>query len=490
MDSRLRPTRISRRSALVTLSGVAAGAFLAACAPTASPANTPAAAPAAASAATATTAAAPASSGATLAPTPTTQPGVQGLPTPASGQSVITYWHNFGVGVGADAHLKQINAFLKANPKYAVDAQFVPTTAGTQLSDKLVAAISGGDPPAAARFDRFIVTSWAARGFLTELTDQAKRDGVTQDKFITEGWLEATWKGKVFAVPFDTDLRGLYYNKKQFTDAGLDPAKPPTTIDELDAMADKLVKKTGSKITQMGFIPWVQQGSLYTYGWIFGGEFYDRSKDVITLDHPQIIKALEWMVSYAKKYNVDTIDQYSQAFGNNEQIPFVSGLTSMVSDGDWEVSTFIKYMKPDMKDQWDVVPYPKAPGGPDQVTWGGGWATVVPKGAKDPDGGWALAKYLGTDSASTYSIDTTHIPVYLPVYDDLTKNKDKFDPRWTKFWPLRSVARFRPNLPVGQELWNAQTEAADLARHGKEEPAAVLQRLSKSVNDQYAKYKG
>jgi multiple sugar transport system substrate-binding protein len=146
-------------------------------------------------------------------------------------------------------------------------------------------------------------------------------------------------------------------------------------------------------------------------------------------------------------------------------------------------------MKPEMHDQWDVVPYPKAPGGPDQVTWGGGWSTVVPNGAKEVDGAWAFAKYLGTDAAAMYSIGTTHIPVFLPAYNDLEQNKSKFDPRWPKFWPLRNVARYRPNLPVGQELWNAQTQAADLARHGKEEPQAVLDRLNKSVNDAYAKYK-
>jgi len=136
-----------------------------------------------------------------------------------------------------------------------------------------------------------------------------------------------------------------------------------------------------------------------------------------------------------------------------------------------------------------VVPFPKADGGPDKVTWGGGWSTVVPKGAKEADGAWGLAKYLGTDAASVYSIDTTHIPVYLPAYDDLEKNKAKFDPRWVKFWPLKSVARFRPNLPVGQELGNAMSTAADLGRHLKEEPAPLLKRLSDDVNQAYAKYK-
>src|SRR5947207_2673944 len=83
----------------------------------------------------------------------------------------------------------------------------------------VVAAACGGDPPEAARFDRFIVTSWAGKGFLTDLTAKAQSDKVTQDKFIKEGWDEATYKSKLYAVPFDTDLRALYYNKKHFQEA-------------------------------------------------------------------------------------------------------------------------------------------------------------------------------------------------------------------------------------------------------------------------------
>jgi len=482
-------SRYSRRALIGAMGLATLGTVIAACgapaAPTAAPAK-PAEAPKPTEA--------PKAAEAPKAPTPTQVPQVI-VPTQApkpelkAGQKYLEYWHNFGAGVSLDVHMQQIADFEKANQTYRVDIQYVPTTAGTQLSEKLIAAITAGTPPAASRFDRFIVTSWAARGFCEDLTDLAKRDGVTQDKFIKEGWLEATWQGKVFAVPFDTDLRAIYYNKKHFREAGLDPDKPPATIAELEQAAEKLTQKEGGKYKRMGFVPWFRQGHTCLYGWMWGGEFYDREKNVVTLDHPKVAEALDWIVAYAKKYDVETMDSASQAYGVNEQDPFVTELVSMISSGDWEVANYNKYFKPDMKDQWDMFPYPKVPGGPDRVTWGGGWATIVPKGAKDKDGGWAFAKFLGTDAAATYAIGTTHIPVYLPAYDDLEKNKSKFDPRWVKFWPLREVARYRPNLPVGQELWNAQVQAMDLARHFKEEVRPLLKRLNDDVNKELAKYK-
>jgi len=55
-----------------------------------------------------------------------------------------------------------------------------------------------------------------------------------KSKFFDFTVEEASYNGKLYALPFDTDARVLYYNKKLFKEAGLDPNKPPRTISELD----------------------------------------------------------------------------------------------------------------------------------------------------------------------------------------------------------------------------------------------------------------
>jgi multiple sugar transport system substrate-binding protein len=48
------------------------------------------------------------------------------------------------------------------------------------------------------------------------------------------------YKGKYFAVPHVVDASSIYYNKVLFEKAGLDPNKPPTTLNDMAEMAAKI----------------------------------------------------------------------------------------------------------------------------------------------------------------------------------------------------------------------------------------------------------
>src|SRR6185295_10392232 len=51
--------------------------------------------------------------------------------------------------------------------------------------------------------------------------------------------------GQYYAVPTAVRSLALFWNKKLFSEAGLDAAKPPQTLDELLATAQKLTKRDG-----------------------------------------------------------------------------------------------------------------------------------------------------------------------------------------------------------------------------------------------------
>ena len=68
----------------------------------------------------------------------------------------------------------------------------------------------------------------------------AKADTFTFADFLPRVISYFTVEGKQYAMPFNTSGPVLYYNKKAFTAAGLDPNSPPKTLDEVRAAAEKL----------------------------------------------------------------------------------------------------------------------------------------------------------------------------------------------------------------------------------------------------------
>jgi sn-glycerol 3-phosphate transport system substrate-binding protein len=54
-------------------------------------------------------------------------------------------------------------------------------------------------------------------------------------------------KGVLYAMPFNVSSNVLYYDKKAFTAAGLDPSSPPTSLNALRAAAEKIVSSGTEK---------------------------------------------------------------------------------------------------------------------------------------------------------------------------------------------------------------------------------------------------
>ncbi len=68
----------------------------------------------------------------------------------------------------------------------------------------------------------------------------AKADKYSFSDFLPRVVSYYTVKGQMYAMPFNVSGPVLYYNKQSFTKAGIDPEKPPTSLAELQADAQKI----------------------------------------------------------------------------------------------------------------------------------------------------------------------------------------------------------------------------------------------------------
>ena len=397
--------------------------------------------------------------------------------TDKKGTVEVTYWYPHGNTVEQTALKKAIAQFNQENPDIVVNGEFVGGSgSGQGITDKLTVAISGGNPPDLVLFDRFMVGQWADGGLLEDLTALAASNGVQKDLFYEFAWNEASLNNKLYAYPFDTDNRALFYNKTMFRDAGLDPEKPPKTIDELEQYAQKLTKKEGNRYSVIGFIPWLSQGWLYTWGWAFGGQFQDTSSGKITANDPAIVKALEWKTAYAKKYGIEAVTNFATAAGGDIN-PFAAKMVAMMVSGPWEISGF-KANAPDL--DYGVSPIP-TPTGTNFNSWAGGWSHIVPKGSKNKDAAAKFGKFMTIgDGAKIYGEDTSHFMTYKAFNENFTWVKN--EPKFKTFISLFPNSFSRPPIKKGQLLWDELATATDNALHGKGEPKDLLTKVTEKVN--------
>jgi multiple sugar transport system substrate-binding protein len=243
-------------------------------------------------------------------------------------------------------------------------------------------------------------------------------------------------------------------------------------------MAEKMFKKgANGKFEQVGFIPWMAQGFLYTQGWNFGGQWEKDGK--LTPNDPQIVKALEWMQGYAKKYDAKNLTSFSDAMGQTGQSPFLSGKVGFIFDGNWLLNDIEKY---GAKFEWGVAPMP-AGGGKTPVTWAGGWSYIMPKGAKNKEAAWKFMKFVAGPEGTllwakrpTGKYDLTCIPA---VNKEMGHDKKE---NMKVFVQLMDKAFIRPVSPAGGFMWNEMFRVQDMAINLKGEPQALMDEVKKNVD--------
>jgi len=407
---------------------------------------------------------------------------------PAAAGKELEAWSQM-TGIAQDSTKQILDNYNKQNKKgVTIKFVYIPVTQGSQSDEKLLTAVAGGTPPALHYAHRFTVPQFAQQGFFTDITDAAQAAGVKGEDYYPFAWDEASYKGKIYALPFDTDTRALWYNKDTMKEAGLDPEKPPTNLDELRKATKALTQKNSNgQVTRYGFNPLYDQAWSYTWGFAFKGEFQDPKTKKITCANPNNVKAMQFVKDFVDEIGVDEIDAMLSACAgtacNDQNDYFWTGQSAMTCSGDWKVAQAHKY-KPNVN--YGVVPMPGPDGPAPFASWAGGWSWAIPKGNKDVASAFDALSYLcGFDGQLKYCKDTYHIPTNVKASDDAFFRQD---PLHAVFMDLLKVSHTRPPIPKGSMLWDLLfTAFRDEIPHGKKTPEQALTDVDTKVNAELEK---
>ncbi len=352
--------------------------------------------------------------------------------------------------------------------------------------DKVVAALSGSHPP-----DVLVlsgpdnVPTWVNEGLLTPLDDIIAANKINLNDMYAAMLAQGKYFGKYYALPWGSDTYALYWNKDLFEAAGLDPKKPPKTLEELVQYADKLTKvdKDGN-IIQMGFVPDYAWSHIEQYVPMFGGYWISRDGTKVQLDSKPVIDALKWEQYFYKKYGPDKVLKFVSSQGDyaSPQNGFMAGKIAMTVDGEWFMGpNFIAGLKPDLWYGVAPFPYPKAHPERANTNTVGGTVVVIPKGVANLEASGKLLAWMMTPDVIAEEMSTNYnLPSSKTAAKDPRFHKDKNFELFMKLAqdPNATTQVFTPaSTEINTELGNIEEKVL----HAGADPVPLLKKAQQKL---------
>ncbi|MGH3738470.1 MAG: sugar ABC transporter substrate-binding protein [Micromonosporaceae bacterium] len=316
---------------------------------------------------------------------------------------------------------------------------------------KLQQAAAGKKLPDIVINDTSQLGTMLLQGIVREV-DRDKLKG--QDKLTDLSWNAAKGSdGQYYAAPFSAQAFALFIRKDWREKVG---AEPPTSWEELDALAAAFTRKDpdgngkpdtygyvipGS--TKRGYMSWYFSSFL----WAGGGDFFterDR-KYAPAIASPSSVSAVNWLK--AQFCEAKTVAPGAVTMETVQAHPlFETGKAGIYLTGPYNMARFDASLG---KDKYEVLPAPAGPGG-SAASLAEGENVYLMAGSKNEAGQTRFAEYAISAAGQTLGMagDTDGTIVRLPVNTTVKMADVRKDTRWQTFEEVyRDAGRYVPAVP-------------------------------------------
>ncbi|MFT3788335.1 MAG: extracellular solute-binding protein [Tepidisphaeraceae bacterium] len=309
---------------------------------------------------------------------------------------------------------------------------YVNCVSTSNITQKTLISTAAGVPPDIAGVWDNTLTQLASMDALEPLDEMAAEYSrqhpelppIDRTLYKKVYWDACNFDGRLVALISTPAAVALHYNTRLFAEhadllraAGLDPTRPPRTLDELDAYSKALtIRDDKGRLKLAGSLPLEPGWYVSNTVWWFGGDLYDEKTDKITLTTPQSIAAMKWIQKYSLEIGKDAMADFRSGLGNfdSPQNAFMSGTVAMEQQGPW-MANFIRNRKPSMSFvkwktleeelkhplierrenyEWAAAAFPSAVPGLEDVTYAAFDALAIPRGAKHKKEAFEFIAYL------------------------------------------------------------------------------------------------
>ena len=343
--------------------------------------------------------------------------------TPSNGPITITLWHSMRSPY--EAFLKGIiDKFNASQSAYKVEAIYQGSY--TDSLNKLISSIGSGDAPALIQLDDVSTQIMIDSDEITPVQDLVDEDDYDLSDFDPKALAYYRVDGKLYSMPFNLAGPILLYDKEDFSEAGLDPAEPPRTLEEVRAFAERLVKRDGDgKVTRNGIALQVsawffeqmlaKQGALYVNndngrdGRATEALFAEAEGEAIITWYRDMVR--DGLAYYAKD-DTDALlsvaqDRTSMSIGSTAVLGAASLLVAVAGQDPARLGA-------------GPMPAPEPPAGKEGGVILGGASLWILRGSSEQEqrGAWEFIKFASQpEQQAQWYANTGYFPTRLSAYD-------------------------------------------------------------------------
>jgi multiple sugar transport system substrate-binding protein len=415
-----------------------------------------------------------------------------GHPVSESGPTVVRLWSGW---TGAEGRAFQgiVAAFNRTHPGIRVE-----NLGGVQDDTKTIRAITAGVPPDLFfLWDPANLGPLASMGALLPLDNRFGRAGLRPEWFVPASLAFCRSRGRLYALPYLLDAEALFWNKRVFREAGLDPERPPETLEALAALAERLtVRDSAGQIRRLG----MQLPDILLICTAHGGSFYDEPQGLLTADSPANVRAFTWYRDLADRQGGGVlVSAFQSSFETSTgqlqgaSHPFFTGKMAMMVSGEW-MPVWIERYAPDL--EYGIAPFPARREMPElrAPTQIGGNPACIPRESRHPDAAWTFLAWMQTRAAQiAFAQAINNVPnirSLLTVPELVAGSKRKR--MYGKVLRIAGSpnARAFPSIPVSNFYLREINNARDFVLHGAKTPEQALHDAQHRVLREWQRVEG
>lgn len=371
------------------------------------------------------------------------------------GKVHLTFWtHTHPPMIALNKTL--IAEYEKAHPNVTIDYQQIPNT---DFNTKMLTALSNGSGPDVINMDDVALRGdYIPKNLVAPMDDAAKASA--EGRYLPHTLDGASGPdGKLYGLPTEFNATAFAINKAAFVKAGLDPADPPKTWDDVAADGKKLIAagQGGFNFLYLSAGQYTQQLQILLNE--TGGRIVGEDGKKATIDQPAGVQALDLWNTLVNKDKLGD-PHTSTRDATDPFADFEAGKTSMTIMYPWGVGQ-IAQDNPAMAKNMEVVPLPQVDPTKPSGRWYG-YYMAVNNASKHKSEAWKFIDYV-TAQNQRWLTDVNFIQ---PVKD----------------WASSPAAAKVPFLPVWQQAYQ-QGRFDEVAPHWAEVQDAIKTAIESTVLD-------